>query len=75
MKLSENLKTKTLSITAALLFGAAATLSAQSTHRLPGQHQQSHGELLANQGHSAIQVDNTNRYLESLPQMVCSRRT
>lgn len=59
-------KIKSLSITAALIFGAAATLSAQSTHRLPGQHQQKHGELLANQGHSAIQVDNTNRYLESL---------
>lgn len=36
------------------------------TIRLPGQHQQQHGELLAHQGNSAIQLDNTTKYLESL---------
>lgn len=34
--------------------------------RLPGQHQQQHGELLADQANINIQLDNATKYLESL---------
>lgn len=46
--------------------GGTLMVSAQSHHRLPGQHQEQHGDLLANQGHSNIHVDNTSKYLETL---------
>ena len=34
--------------------------------RLPGQHLQQHDDLLANQGNTAIQLDQATKYLESL---------
>ena len=48
------------------MLGGTLSVSAQTIHRLPGQHQVQHGDLLANQGHSNIHVDNTSKYLESL---------
>lgn len=48
------------------MLGGTLSVSAQTVHRLPGQHQEQHGDLLANQGHSNIHVDNTSKYLESL---------
>lgn len=40
-------------------------ISAQS-YRLPGQHTQQHGDLIANQTNTNLEVDNTTKYLESL---------
>ena len=37
-----------------------------TTIRLPGQHMQQHGDLLANQGNAGISIDNTSQYLEAL---------
>lgn len=54
---------------AAALFISAGILgvSAENTNiRLPGQHMQQHGDLLANQGNAAIQLDNATKYLEEL---------
>ncbi len=51
----------TAAITTAL-FAAAETM----TPRLPGQHMQQHGDLLANQGNASIQLENATKYLESL---------
>ncbi len=55
-------------------FAAAAAITVcvmplsadETTIRLPGQHLQQHGDLLANQGNAAIQLDNATKYLESL---------
>ena len=57
---------RALSAIALLMLGGTLSVSAQTIHRLPGQHQEQHGDLLANQGHSNIHVDNTSKYLESL---------
>lgn len=50
---------------AAAMLTVSVTASAQQV-RLPGQHQQQHDRLLAHQGNTAIQLDNTTKYLESL---------
>lgn len=63
MLLSQSIKTLSTAIVLTLL--AAGTASAQN-YRLPGQHQQQHGDLLANQGNTGAQVDNTTKYLEAL---------
>lgn len=59
-----SLKTKIFytAVAALLITGGA---NAQNV-RLPGQHQQQHGDLLANQGNAGITVDNTTKYLEEL---------
>lgn len=55
-------------IAAALFFAAGVFgVSAENSNiRLPGQHMQQHGDLLANQGNAAIQLDNATKYLEEL---------
>lgn len=67
MFLSQNNRLKTI-ITA--IFAATGMLAVSadetSTLRLPGQHLQQHGDLLANQGNTNIQLDNTTKYLEGL---------
>lgn len=63
MKLSR--KITLLSIAAAMI-GLAFTGAAQTTYRLPGQHANQHGELIASQGHGSVEVGNTTKYLESL---------
>lgn len=50
-------------IAAAIL--ATGTANAQN-YRLPGQHAQQHGDLIASQGTGSVEVGNTTRYLESL---------
>lgn len=35
-------------------------------YRLPGQHTQQHGDLIASQSHGNLEVDNTTKYLEAL---------
>ncbi|MDE5567630.1 MAG: peptidoglycan DD-metalloendopeptidase family protein [Muribaculaceae bacterium] len=54
----------------AVLFSAVCTLcfaaEETGTIRLPGQHLQQHGDLLANQGNTNLQLDNATKYLESL---------
>ncbi len=41
-------------------------LDAQTTYRLPGQHSRQHGDLIASQSNTKIEVDNTTKYLEAL---------
>lgn len=57
------------SVTAAFV-AAASLISAFAEEtaaiRLPGQHLQQHGDLLANQGNTNIQLDNATKYLEGL---------
>jgi len=55
-------------ITTAIIISAGLLgMSAQESNiRLPGQHMQQHGDLLANQGNAAIQLDNAAKYLEGL---------
>ena len=68
MQLSQN-SNKIKSTLSAVILAAACTLglaAEESTIRLPGQHLQQHGDLLANQGNAAIQLDNATKYLESL---------
>lgn len=62
MNLSEIIK-----YTAAAAFGLMLPLltSAQD-YRLPGQHTQQHGDLIASQSHGNLEVDNTTKYLEAL---------
>jgi murein DD-endopeptidase MepM/ murein hydrolase activator NlpD len=43
-----------------------ASMSAQTSYRLPGQHTQQHGDLLASQGTGSVEVGNSTKYLESL---------
>lgn len=64
---NKNIRLKT-NIAAVIIAAAAALgVSAQDGNiRLPGQHLQQHGNLLANQGNAAIQLDNATKYLESL---------
>lgn len=64
MLLSQNIKSTISASVIALL--ALAANAQQSTTRLPGQHLQQHGDLLANQANASIQIDNTTKYLESL---------
>lgn len=63
MNLSNTLKS--LIISGALL-SATLCLTAQTQHKLPGQHTQQHHDLMAHQDRSSMQVDNTTKYLESL---------
>lgn len=35
-------------------------------YRLPGQHTQQHGDLIASQSHGNLEVDNTTKYLEAI---------
>ncbi|MDE7468295.1 MAG: peptidoglycan DD-metalloendopeptidase family protein [Muribaculaceae bacterium] len=56
------LKTFTL-ISAAVL--SVCSASAQN-YRLPGQHSQQHGDLIAAQSNHNLEVENTAKYLESL---------
>lgn len=67
MNLSQTNKL-TATITAVLMsIGVTLTaVSEEPTPRLPGQHLQQHGDLLANQGNAAIHLDNASKYLESL---------
>lgn len=53
--------------TAATAISTLTSPGAQAqTIKLPGQHQSQHENLLAHQGNSAIQLDKTTKYLESL---------
>lgn len=60
MKLT--LKFSTLATLIAL---AGISVDAQE-YRLPGQHTQQHGELIASQGSYSVELENTTQYLESL---------
>lgn len=51
-------------ISSACSFGVTA--EEVGTIRLPGQHLQQHGDLLANQANTNIQLDNATKYLEGL---------
>ncbi len=62
MKLSHKL-TILASFAMALM---AVSPSAAQSYRLPGQHTQQHGDLIAGQHHSNMEVDNTTKYLEAL---------
>lgn len=62
MKLSHKLTISALFAMALMLPGI---ITAQS-YRLPGQHTQQHGDLIASQNHSSMEVDNTTKYLEAL---------
>lgn len=59
-------KTKLTALIASALMSAAALTAENPTVLLPGQHQQQHGDLLADQGNASIQLDNATKYLESL---------
>ena len=50
---------------AALGISVPFILCAQE-YRLPGQHTQQHGDLIASQSHGSFEVDNTTKYLEAL---------
>lgn len=60
-----SLRIKILCTTAAAILLTGGNIGAQNV-RLPGQHQQQHGNLLANQGNAGIKVDNTTKYMEAL---------
>ncbi|MDE7426334.1 MAG: peptidoglycan DD-metalloendopeptidase family protein [Muribaculaceae bacterium] len=63
-QITRNLKT---SFILTLIAGSwAITKAEQPTYRLPGQHQQQHGDLMASRSNSNIKVDNTTHFLESL---------
>jgi len=62
MKLSHKLSIFA-SFTIALIL--PGIISAQS-YRLPGQHSQQHGDLIASQSNGSMEVDNTTKYLEAL---------
>lgn len=64
MQLSQHkIITRTIAAAVAL---AAGVFGLSAEIRLPGQHLQQHGDLLANQSNAAIQLDNATKYLESL---------
>ena len=63
MNLSQSIQNIVCALAVAAFGGAAAYAQ---NYQLPGQHQQQHGDLLANQGNTAAQVENTTKYLESL---------
>ena len=63
MNLSQNIRNAGAAVVLAIL-GCSAALA--QNYQLPGQHRQQHGDLLANQGNTAAQVDNTTKYLETL---------
>lgn len=52
-------------IAAAALMTLGTTVAAQN-YRLPGQHAQQHGDLIAMQGTGSVEVETTTKYLESL---------
>ena len=57
----------TLKFLGAVALGVALPLSISAQeYRLPGQHAQQHGDLIASQSHGNLEVDNTTRYLEAL---------
>ena len=62
MKLSHK---RTIITSFAMAMMLSGTVAAQS-YRLPGQHTQQHGDLIASQNHSSMEVDNTTKYLEAL---------
>lgn len=67
MQLSQQISDLKKILTAVALAATCSLgLSAEGTIRLPGQHLQQHGDLLANQGDAAIQLENATKYLESL---------
>ena len=68
MLLSQNNSIKSSIAIAFIVAAGIFSLSAEETTtiRLPGQHLQQHGDLLANQGNTAIQLDNATKYLEGL---------
>lgn len=59
-------KTKLTALIASALMSAATLTAENPTVLLSGQHQQQHGDLLADQGNASIQLDNATKYLESL---------
>lgn len=59
-------KSKLTALIASALMSAATLTAENPTVLLPGQHQQQHGDLLADQGNASIQLDNATKYLESL---------
>lgn len=63
MKLSQSIQNISAGLILAV-FGCAA--AAAQNYQLPGQHRQQHGDLLANQGSTGAQVENTSKYLEAL---------
>lgn len=68
MFLSQKSIFKTTLALLAVTFGSISTVSAQETVtlRLPGQHQAQHGDLLASQANTHVQLDKATKYLESL---------
>ena len=63
MLLSQNNSIKSSIAIAFIVAAGIFSLSAEETTtiRLPGQHLQQHGDLLANQGNTAIQLDNATK--------------
>lgn len=58
---------KTFKYIGAAALGLALPLAAAAQeYRLPGQHAQQHGDLIASQSHGNLEVDNTTKYLEAL---------
>ncbi len=68
MFLSQKSFLKTTVTLLAVAFGSFASVSAQEavTLRLPGQHQAQHGDLLASQANTHVQLDKATKYLENL---------
>ena len=62
MKLSHKITISALFAMAIMLPG----ITTAQSYRLPGQHTQQHGDLIASQNHSSMEVDNTTKYLEAL---------
>lgn len=63
IKMTLSRKFSTMLVLAAAL--GLGTANAQN-YRLPGQHAQQHGDLIAMQGSGSVEVENTTQYLESL---------
>ncbi len=62
MKLSRK-----LTLLGSLAFSMMLSVGAfAQSYRLPGQHSEQHGNLIASQSHNNLEVDNTTKYLESL---------
>lgn len=64
IKMTLSRKFSTIAVLA-LSLGLSAGIAAQN-YRLPGQHTQQHGDLIAMQGTGSVEVDNTTKYLETL---------
>ena len=50
----------------ALALGLCGMSASAQNYRLPGQHTQQHGDLIASQSHGTLDVENTQKYLEAL---------